>query len=159
MGWGDVLGGAFAALALIYIPGTVVAHCLGLSWRVAALLAPGLSIAALMVAGVLAGLFGVGFTIPWGGLFLALVTALMGGIGSRAARRRPASFHVWPGLPSLFAFTVLASAVATVVVVRGIPSPTDIAWLPDNSFHLGTVEWMRRHESASLLDINKRLHG
>lgn len=153
MSWGHTLGGVLIALVLLYGPGTAVVRSLGFPWLSAAFLAPGVSIPLLIVAGVLADVRGVPFTLPIGATLLAVVCCLAT-LGARRLRPPDAPRVTFPALRTVLAFVSVAAIVAGVVVMGGIQSPESIAWIPDNSFHLGTVEWMRRHESASLLDVN-----
>jgi hypothetical protein len=151
MSWGDVLGGVLITVVLLYLPGSIVLRSGGFRWLTAAFLAPGISIALILVAGILAGLLHVPFAWFAGSVLLAGTTTIAAMCATRLCRRSPAPFEIL-GLNKVLVTSGIAAVLAAMAITSGIGSPSDVSLLPDNAYHLGTVEWLRRHQSVSLLD-------
>jgi len=149
------------AAAVVVGPGALILRATGLGWLTAVLAAPAVSMAVIIAAGLAVDLMGASWTPVTGILSVALVIALgLGGglVIARAIRsRRPAAESPPPSAAASLRATVLVGAVclaaAYLVLAGAAASPLAIPQMPDVVFHLGAVEWMVRHGSASALDV------
>ncbi|WOQ16443.1 DUF6541 family protein [Raineyella sp. W15-4] len=153
--WGSVPV-ILAALALLWIPGTLLAAGLGAGRWPSIALAPVLTTALVAVGGIVCGAAG----IHWGlgpllvvGLGLPLVVLV---VRLLLARVRPRG--VWPrlGAPDVPVLEIvvgggIAAVVAATTVVRGLAHPGDFPQQPDTIYHLGLVRYFLDSGSISSL--------
>jgi hypothetical protein len=155
MSWPQLLPAVLVAVAVFFVPGAVLLRSVGIGWLTAVLAAPAVSVAVIIAAGLGVRAVGVGWSAVTGLIAVVLVVAL--GLGAtRAIRSR------WPAarasaaeaapLRAVLAVGAVSLAAAYLVLAGGAPSPMAIPQMPDVIFHLGAVEWMVRHGSASALD-------
>lgn len=155
MSWPQLLPAVLVAVAVFFVPGAVLLRSVGIGWLTAVLAAPAVSVAVIIAAGLGVRAVGVGWSAVTGLIAVALVVAL--GLGAaRAIRSR------WPAarasaaeaapLRAVLAVGAVSLAAAYLVLAGGAASPMAIPQMPDVIFHLGAVEWMVRHGSASALD-------
>lgn len=159
--WPQLLPAVLLAVAVLVGPGALILRATGLGWLTAVLAAPAVSVGVIVVAGLAVDLVGATWTPVTGILSVALVITLGLGGGlavARAARaRQPAAESPPPSEAAPLRATVLVAAVclaaAYLVLAGAAASPLAIPQMPDVVFHLGAVEWMVRHGSASVLDV------
>ena len=159
--WPQLLPAVLLAVAVLVGPGALILRATGLGWLTAVLAAPAVSVGVIVVAGLAVDLVGATWTPVTGILSVALVITLgLGGgvVIARAVRsRRPAAESPPPSDTAPLRATVLVAVVclaaAYLVLAGAAASPLAIPQMPDVVFHLGAVEWMVRHGSASVLDV------
>ncbi len=155
--WPQLLPAVVVAVAVFLVPGAVLLRSAGIGWLTSVLAAPVASTAVIVAAGVAMRAVGVSWTATTGvGAVLVVVAA--GLLATRAIRLRWPRAAVRPTagaapLRTVFAVGVVSLAAAYLVLAGGADSPMAIPQMPDVVFHLGAVEWMVRHGSASALDV------
>lgn len=151
MSWIGILPAVVTTILLLYVPGAVVAACL--KFRLGGILglAPLLSTAAAGLAGVLAGILG----IPWSVLPFAAVTALLAGAAllvTRGLRHRIAGAPPWrQWLP--FAAMAFATVPISVRFIQLVGSPEHPSQVFDNVFHLNAIRYILDTGNASSLNL------
>lgn len=153
------------AIALLFIPGMVLAAALRLPWRWTITGAPLASVAIIALAAVIAPFFHLSFSLlivflttagfaVVGAIIAALVrpryaeVALSGGDEAPARTLAPLSARFAP----LVAF-VIAAATITLIVTTSIGAPDSLSQSFDAAFHYNTVELMRTSGNASSLAV------
>ena len=155
--WPQLLPAVVVAVAVLLVPGAVLLRSAGIGWLTSVLAAPVVSTAVIVAAWVVMRAVGVSWTAATGvGAVLVVIAA--GLLATRAIRLRWPRAAVRPTagiapLRTVFAVGVVSLAAAYLVLAGGADSPMAIPQMPDVVFHLGAVEWMVRHGSASALDV------
>ncbi len=169
--WPQVLPAVLMALVAIVGPGAIALRAWGIGWVTAVLGAPVVSTALLILAGAVVGAAGLAWAPALG---LGLVAVLLAGLVllglwwrgrapmSSASRNAPDQ-AVTPGgtsrtgeamdLPLAAVVGAVGLAAAYLLMAGAITSPMAVPQMPDVVFHLGAVEWMTRHGSASVFDV------
>ncbi len=152
MPWFAVWPGFAVAVALLYAPGALVLRAARLTRSSALLAAPVVSIPVLLAAGIAAA--GLGFPFdPLRGGSLVLGVTVVGSLAARfATRHRASGVAVGVGHRAIGLATAASAVAVWLYFALGIPEPGQINSLPDDAFHLGTAEWLRRHGSSNVLD-------
>ena len=163
--WPQVLPAVVLAVAVLLGPGALLLRASGASWLAAVLAAPAASVPVVIVAGLLVRLTGAPWTALTGlvavlsveGLGLLVVGRFVAPRVARQGRRRHTEERSQPSDASALRavlFVGSSSLAAVYLVLAGAAtSPLAIPQMPDVVFHLGAVEWMVRHGSASALDV------
>ena len=157
--WPQLLPAVVVAVAVFLVPGALLLRSIGIGWLTALLAAPVVSVAVIVAAGVAMRAVGVTWTAATG-LVAVMVVVVVGLLAARAIGSR------WPRIaerPTASAAAVRAVltvgtvclAAGYLVFAGGADSPLAIPQMPDVVFHLGAVEWMVRHGSASALDVTQ----
>ena len=157
--WPQLLPAVVVAVAVFLVPGALLLRSIGIGWLTALLAAPVVSVAVIVAAGVAMRAVGVTWTAATG-LVAVMVVVVVGLLAARAIGSR------WPRIaerPTASAAAVRAVltvgtvslAAAYLVFAGGAESPLAIPQMPDVVFHLGAVEWMVRHGSASALEVTQ----
>ncbi|MGN6324969.1 DUF6541 family protein [Pseudolysinimonas sp.] len=148
------------ALALLLVPGGVLAHVLGFRglWWLA--VAPVVSVAVIGSVGVVAAPLRIPFAW-WEPPVVALVAAgvILGVRGLRRRRLLRPRIGRWTRSDVVvFAVVALSAAVAAVVVVAGFGSWSNISQTYDGVFHLNAVAWIQSTGDASSFDLYRITH-
>jgi hypothetical protein len=150
--WFAIWPGLTVSLALLYAPGALALTAARLRFSSALIAAPVVSIPVVLAAGIAAGRLGLTFDVLRGG-GLVLGLTLAGSLAARLATRRCATvLTVGVGHRAIGAATAVSATAVWLYFAVGIPTPGQVNSLPDDAFHLGTAEWLRRHGSANVLD-------
>ena len=157
--WPQLLPAVVLAVVALVLPGLVPLRALGVP-RLAALLgAPAVSVLVLVLSGVCVRSLGLSWTAGIG-LAATLVATGLAAAVARVIRRRwvPAAAGPGPALDggevgAAVLVGIVGLAAAYLVLAGAAPSPLASPQMPDVVVHLGAVEWMVRHGSASLLDV------
>jgi len=153
-------GALIGALALLLVPGAMLAHVLGLRglWWLAS--APVLSAAAVGATGVVAA----PLRVPFQWWEPAVVAAVAGAVllAIRALRRRPLlrpRVGRWNrGEAVVVAVPVVAAVVAAFITAAGIGPWNHISQTYDGLFHLNAVAWIQSTGDASSFDLYRITH-
>lgn len=148
--WIGILPAAVAAFLLLYLPGAVVAACLKFRLSAVLGLAPLHSTAAIGLAGVIAGLLGVPWTIlPF--LALAALFAVLALVITRGTQWKFSGISWKRCLPSLAILIAALSVGWRFMQVVG--SPDHPAQVFDNVFHLNAIRFILETGNASSLTL------
>lgn len=161
MSWWNALPAFAVALVTAFGPGGVLAYFIGARRLPLLCLAPLMTVGIIGVAGIAAGLVGVG----WNLLPLLLTTA-----SASAAAWALRRYVFKPGTPAQWPMPVLAWAGAAVGMALGafliarrltevIGSPANFAQRFDNVFHLNAIRYILETGKASSLTLGSMAGG
>ncbi|SDB79784.1 hypothetical protein GA0111570_10153 [Raineyella antarctica] len=155
--WLTAIPIVIAAVALLWIPGAVLAGGLGAGWWPAIALAPLLTTSLVAVGGILTDLAGMRWGIGAGAFWLLAIPAVVWGLRVLwvRRRRRPWRFDA----PHVRWWEVAVGAVVAVLIVCwvfyfGTVRPGNFPQQPDQIFHLGLVRFMVDSGNLSSLEAN-----
>lgn len=150
MSWIGVLPAVILAALLLYVPGAVIGACLKFRTGGILGLAPLHSTAAVGLAGIMAGLLG----IPWSVLPFLATSALLAAAALLVTRGMPWRISS-PPVRRLLPF--MAMAVATIAItwrfVQLVGSPEHPSQVFDNVFHLNAIRFILDTGNASSLTL------
>lgn len=152
----SLLSASLVAAGFVYLPGLVVARALGRHGWTAWGVAPAASVSVIVVAGGVCRMLGLTGT---GAAMLAVsvaVTVLVAGGGWLASGRPDVALAKPPRLSWLPALPLVGGFLGTLWILgRAAGSATSWPQIHDTIFHIGTVVWLVRHESAWVGDVSE----
>lgn len=158
MSWWTTAPQLLACIALMTVPGAVLAFALGFRRITALGLAPALSVGIAAVAAVLAPLLG----LPWNAGLLAGFTVLVAG-GALLLRRLPIlgsrrdenalQRDTWAVCLAALTGVMIGGVVVARKSVALIGNPENIAQRFDNVFHLNAVRFIMETGNASTFNL------
>lgn len=142
-----------AAVALFWIPGSLLGAALGAGRWPSIAMAPVLTTSLISVGGILCGAVGIRWALGPILLFCLLLPAIL--LLIRLLVKRPPRLDA-PAVRvgEVLAGGAVAALVAIVTVLGGITHPGDIPQQPDAIFHLGAVRYFLDTGSISSLTAN-----
>lgn len=149
--WLSAAPAVVLGLALLYVPGLLVARAFRLDPVASAGVAPALGVFALLASATAASALGLDWTVAGGGAALLVTTILLAGAGQLVVRGTERPPRCWSGRQVL-AFVVGGAAAAGATgwaLVSGTQHPDALAQMPDAPFHLIAVRDLVEARSAS----------
>lgn len=157
MSWTTLIAPCVATLAVLWLPGLVVAVASRTPWRLALAVAPALSVAVIAVSGIVTG----GLGVRWGlvglamtDLGVALIAAVVTAMTLRGSRGWVRTVATRTGDGAWYTVCLLAACVALVALTgRMLGAPGAISQTFDANFHLNAVRWIVETGEASSLTM------
>ncbi|MCT1385098.1 hypothetical protein M4D54_05550 [Brachybacterium sp. p3-SID1565] len=160
--WTDVIPGVIVALVLLIAPGAAVLLCWRVHWPTALVAAPPVSLALVLLSGLLARLADSWWGVDW----LVIATTLAVGVVALLRWATPWGRRIprWSPLPALAAGQYLmgqtiAWLFMTPLFLTAFVEPTTIAQRYDNAFHLNAISAITRTGQATPFDTGALLRG
>lgn len=162
MDWSLAIVPFIVALALIFIPGMLIAVAAGQKGFDAVGIAPALSVAAISISAIIAPMVGLTWAAWIPLVFALLLAALAYGVLNLLGRLRPRAVEpeltrgTWWSAHQCWAYG--GWAVGALLLIRNstnaIGNPTWISQTYDVNFHLNAIRYIADHGNASSLFIS-----
>lgn len=167
MDWSLAIVPFIAALALIFIPGMLIAVAAGQKGFDAVGIAPALSVAAISISAIIAPMIGLTWAAWVPLVFALLLAALAYGVLTLLEQLRPSATDpgvargTWWSTRQGWAYG--GWAVGALLLIRNstnaIGNPTWVSQTYDANFHLNAIRYIADHGNASSLFISSMTSG
>ena len=155
--WITFLACCMALLALLYIPGTVIAKVVGLQGPEAVAVAPLVSVALFAVLGIVMGLLGLKGVQPvlYSALLLIVVFVLLVAVRGKRGIQLKGEGLSCSYVVELGVSVLVCSVVMAALFLRNIDGADSFLEFADNVFHLNVIEAMLNGGSLSILHVTQ----
>lgn len=153
MQWLNAVPTIFAALAVLFVPGLLLAWAMRARGFSMLALAPVFSVSLVAVTAVLCPLIGV----RWSLLPVLVLALVASAVALLLSRRTRSSWRPQRAFDARFAFAVLGTVLASLIIgarlVYAFGSPDSISQTYDNIFHLNAIQYILHTGQASSLTV------